>query len=950
MTISTDIVIIGFLTGLVYAILAAGLVLIYRSTRVINFAHGEIGAFGAAILAILVLDHGWNWFAAFALVLVIGAAVGGVWERLVVRRLFAAPRLVLLVATIGIAQVMFFAQAQLPGIKEAARYPTGIDAHAKVAGAFLGGEHFIILVFVPLVIGALAWFLGRTHAGRVIHATADNADAARLAGVDVKRVSTLVWVIAGALSTATFVLISPVRGVIVGQASVALGPGLLMRGLAAALVGGLVSLPLALAGGIGLGIGEALLFANVRDPGVVDFWVFMAVLAVVLWKGRAVVADESTEFSLTAKEPESEHRVGAVDWRSRFSRAGMAGVLVVALILPFVFRTSANQFLFSRVVLYALIGLSVVVLTGWAGQLSLGQFAFVGVGAMVVAGLHSRAVPFGVAVVWATVAGVLVALLIGGPALRFRGLSLAVTTLAFAIAARGYLFTHRLFTGDASVVFVPRGRLGPFNLADQRTYYYLCLAILVAAVLIVSQLRRSGVGRTIIAVRDNDRAAASFSVSPARAKLMAFAMSGGLAALGGALLGGLQVQYSASAFPVEESLRVVAMVIIGGLSSVSGAVLGAVYVLGVPALIQDSAAVRLLTSGIGLLLLLLFQPAGLIRLVHRARDWIVERFEERRGAPAVPEPVESQAVEPDDVVSVPVDALPAAPERDPVGAEDGAAEVALALRGVTVRFGGLAALSDVTVTANRHETVGIIGSNGAGKSTLMDVASGFLLPDEGTVELFGTDVSRRPAHERAELGVGRLFQDAKLFPNLTVRESVAVALEARERTELVPAMLHLPPSVEAERAKGAQAAELLDLLGLTRYAASFASDLSTGTRRIAELACLLALEPRVVLLDEPTAGLAQRETEAFGPLLGRVRAQLGVTAILIEHDMPLVMSLADRIYCLSAGQVIAEGPPDSVRNDPKVIAAYLGTDERTINRSDAGRDAVLSHPSPGSAQ
>ena len=232
----------------------------------------------------------------------------------------------------------------------------------------------------------------------------------------------------------------------------------------------------------------------------------------------------------------------------------------------------------------------------------------------------------------------------------------------------------------------------------------------------------------------------------------------------------------------------------------------------------------------------------------------------------------------------------------------------------------------------RGEIVGLIGTNGAGKSTLMNAIGGFI-PSTGSVELLGRDVSDASPAERARLGLGRTFQAATLFPELTVRETVEVALEARGRSSLLATALFSPGASRRERAKRAEAAELIDFLGLGRYADKLVSELSTGTRRIIELAGLLALDARVLCLDEPTAGVAQRETEALGPLLVQIRRELGASMLIIEHDMPLIMSMSDRVYCLELGRVIAQGAPDVVRNDPAVIASYLGTDERTIARS-----------------
>jgi ABC-type branched-subunit amino acid transport system ATPase component len=214
----------------------------------------------------------------------------------------------------------------------------------------------------------------------------------------------------------------------------------------------------------------------------------------------------------------------------------------------------------------------------------------------------------------------------------------------------------------------------------------------------------------------------------------------------------------------------------------------------------------------------------------------------------------------------------------------------------------------------------------------MNAIGGFV-PAAGSVHLHGKDVSAMGAARRARHGLGRTFQAARLFPELTVRETVEVALEARGRTGFLSTALCLPRAISRERQRRSEADELIGFLGLGRYANVRIADLSTGTRRIVELAGLLALDARVLCLDEPTAGVAQRETEAFGPLIREIRRELGAAMLVIEHDMPLIMSISDRVYCLEVGRVIAEGAPSEVRHDPKVVASYLGVDERAIARS-----------------
>jgi ABC-type branched-subunit amino acid transport system ATPase component/ABC-type branched-subunit amino acid transport system permease subunit len=518
--------------------------------------------------------------------------------------------------------------------------------------------------------------------------------------------------------------------------------------------------------------------------------------------------------------------------------------------------------------------------------------------------------------------GVAIAIVIGIPALRVRGLYLGIITLGFAIVVSGYLILqdrfNNSFTGFGAQLTPPK--IGPWDFAtDKRAYYYFCFGAALVVILLVTHFRRTGIGRSLLAVRDNETNAAAYTVSPTRAKLIAFALSGGVAAFAGGLFAAGHTTQLPDYFTADESLRVLAVSVVGGLSSVTGAVLGTIVIIGIPTVFEGSRQLQLFASGVGMLILLLYCPGGLISIVNSGRDMLLAFIARRTNWKPSVRTTEST--------------LARLSTRTPTEVTTGeAAPFPLVARDMRVRFGGRYVVIGASIEVRPGEVVGLIGTNGAGKTTLMNAISGFV-KSSGDVEVFGRRVDRMAAYRRARQGMGRAFQNARGFGGLTVRETVMVALEARQRSLLIPSLLALPPSPFVERRKRKQADEIVAYLGLGRYSNTLVSELSTGTRRIVELASLLALDARLILLDEPTAGVAQKETETFGPLIRTIQRELGSSILIVEHDMPMVMSISDRIYCLEAGAVIAEGTPIEVRENPVVIASYLGTDERAINRS-----------------
>ncbi|HVJ96689.1 MAG TPA: ABC transporter, partial [Acidimicrobiia bacterium] len=710
--ITQQALLLGVVFGLIYAVFAAGFVLVYRATGVLNFAQGEIGAFGVAIFSLFHVQYGVPYWLAFAFAVAATGVIGMVIELSVIRRLFNSPRLVVLIATVGVAQLLLFLRISLPRIEGGGAFPLPFTGEWELTSSLiLRPRDILVLLVAPAAIVALGLFMTKTPFGLAVRASASNSDTARVFGISVKRTSTTVWTIAALFAAVTGILVAPLLSItpgnIVAAASVAIGPSLLLRALVVALIARMYSLPMCIVGGIAVGVFEAIVFANVdaRNQSIVDLYLFVAALILVMFVVRN--RRDDTGWSLSAQVKPIPERLRSLWYVRRLPLIGFGVLFAFLAILPLFLTQFSQEFLWTEIIIYALIAMSITPLAGWAGQLSLGQFAFVGLGALtmvVVTEGHDIPVPFNLwdmsfelgwlpAVAVSVAVGTIAALIIGIPALRVRGLFLAVITLAFAVMCSNWLFRARVFTGSKFGTNTPR--LDPPTIAGidfsvRRNLYYLCLAVLILTTLVVARLRRTGIGRSMIAVRDNEDMASASTVAASRIKVMSFGISGGIAALGGCLLITLREQVTPTqAFGPEESLRVVATAVIGGLGSIAGPIIGALWVRGLPVLFSDTPQVRLFTSSIGLLILLMYFPGGLIQIMYKIRDAILTWADQRLEARGVDKPV--PAIE-KRVPTRTAHAVVVADERP-----------WLAVENVCVRFGGIQAVSDVSLTVGRDE-------------------------------------------------------------------------------------------------------------------------------------------------------------------------------------------------------------------------------------------------------
>jgi ABC-type branched-subunit amino acid transport system ATPase component/ABC-type branched-subunit amino acid transport system permease subunit len=1196
----------GVLYGSLSGLLAIGLVLTYRVTRAINFAYGSMGAVAGAFGVNLYLGHHWPWGVTIVVALVIGGLVGAGVGALINWRFSNTPRLILTVATVGLAQLLAGISAYVPIWLHTQSAPiggftTGLNKlHVEINPVLFTGNELLIVILVPLAVVGVSWFLLRTDAGRAVRAIADNSTRARLIGIPAKRLLLAVWILSGVVAALTVMLQAPDQGVTFNAAA---GPTLLLAPLAAAVVAKMESLWIAFVTAIGLGVLQSVIQLDVSKLSVSTVVFLVVVMLALLFQHRSQSrvdnADDSWSVGGALKPiPKTLSRLREV----RYARVAIAAVFVgAALAIPHWLKPGTLDQV-SVTIVFGMVAVSIVVLSGWGGTISLGQFALVGLGAITAGDLmeHQNLDLF-----LALAAGGLVAavgaVILGLPALRVKGMYLAVTTLAFAVAADEFFFNAANFNS-----VLPASVLRPvlwqrFDLHSESDLYWLCLGMLGATIVIVRGVRRARFGRAVLASRDNLKGAEAAAIPTTRVRLTAFAFSGLIAGVAGGLyvviIGTASSTNVGSSFPSADSLVLFSMAVIGGLTSVGGALTGVALFqwLGI-----TYPNLQILLTGAGLLVVLMIFPAGLAGVYEQVRDRTLNLLARRKGistsvwgdgidvesddtlVAVAPDPVlvasnghaaPSESLEPallrchnvnaaygpmqvlfgidlevhegeivallgtngagkSSLLKSVMGLLPASrgtvtfagneitsesterivrrglsmmpggrgifpsltveenlrvaswPLRKDKGAASTARDeamdrfpilreradtaagnlsggeqqmlslgmafldrprllcidelslglaptvvtslieavkdmhrqgttiviveqslnvallvaeratflekgqvrfsgpsadllarpdllravfiggmadeasaptgetpaipstvdvaplpervtdhehLALETRSLVKRYGGILATDEVSLSIAHGEIVGLIGHNGAGKTTLFDLVSGFTPLDGGQMFLEGVNITNMPSYQRSIGGLGRSFQEARLFPTLTVGETVKVALERHLiNRDAFAAAFRLPASTDSELRADERVDEIIAMLGLEGYRDRPTEALSTGTRRIVELACIMAHRPSLLLLDEPTAGVTQAESDALGPLLRRVAADTGCAMMVIAHDMGMISSLCDRLVALELGSIIAEGTPSEVLSAPAVIASYLGTEEAAV--------------------
>ncbi len=958
---------LGLGVGALYALASQGLMVIYRGSGVLSFAHGAVGMVGAYVHWELKEQHGLPAVIAWPAALAVCAAIGAAAHLGVMRQLQRASPLARIVATLGLYIVLLSGAAIRYG-QRVTQVSSELPQNPIELGSITVSVDRFILTGIAAMSTVALWALYRyTRFGMATTAVAENQRAASAVGLSPDRIATLNWALGSALAGMASILIAPIV-----QLQVQTMTNLVLAAMAAALVARFHSFPLALAAGLVLGIveSEAVRFAG-DVPGLSKSLGALFIVVWLIYRGQALPLRDFFLQRLPA--------VGGGTLRPGVVAAALLICGIVIWLVPPIWQDA-----FVTTFSVGIILLSLVVLTGYAGQLSLAQVALAGFGALVAGQLVDRGGwPFLPALIAGVVATVPLGALFALPAVRARGINLAIATLALGTAMELMVFQNGDLVGGFAGVKIGRPSLFGWSFDAIRTpnrYAAVCMVFFALMAMMVSNVRRGRTGRRLLAVRTNERAAAALGISVPGVKVYAFALSAGIAAVGGVLYSFRQdVIIYGSIFQNFQSILAVAYGFIGGIGFLFGPMSGSTLAPGsIGANISNEIFSGIsewlpLIGGVIVVLLVLQNQDGITReqlnilpiLAKRGKTlvlaviggfvvffvlrgtldagglaawglWLVcvpvvgylaARFltgavEPRLDtAVALLRPLGPWVKPWHDAAHAKIDLGEAASSSGTGAARERVPARTLSVSGLTVRYGGVTAVDDVAFDVRPGTILGLIGPNGAGKTSAIDAITGFTAAT-GTVRLDDHDVSGLSAARRARAGLSRSFQSLELFEDATVIDNLRAASDPRDRLSYLVDLVHprTPPLP-------AQVVAAIDEFRLGEVLHHHVQDLPYGQRRLLAIARAVATQPSVLLLDEPAAGLGDAETAELARLVRRLADDWGMAVLLVEHDMNFVMSVCDEIVVLDFGRRIANGEREAVRNDPVVIAAYLGEHE-----------------------
>jgi ABC-type branched-subunit amino acid transport system ATPase component/ABC-type branched-subunit amino acid transport system permease subunit len=900
---------LGLGNGAVCAALALALVVSYRSSGVLNFATGALALHAAYTYAflrngqILVpvpgltktidLSGPMGLLPAVVLTVLLEAVVGVLLYLIVFRQLRNHLPVAKAVASLGVMIVLTGAMDFQVGGDQVLVKPIFPRDSWAVGGVRVLSDRVYFVAAVFAIAAVLAAVYRFTRFGMATRAASETEVGALVSGVSPDAIALINWAISAAVAAIAGILIAPLVPLVPGTYTLFIVPA-----LAAAVLGHFTSIFPAVIGGVVIGMLQAESvylqshYSWMPSSGTAELIPLIVVLVVLVVRGKPLPTRGMLIQATLGRAPRP-HNV----WVPVAVLAPLATVAMFAL-----GDTYRAALMVSMIM--AVISLSLVVVTGYVGQISLAQLTLAGAAGFLLSTFSSDwGIPFPVAPLMAALGATAIGVVVGLPALRIRGMLVAVVTLTLAVALEAVWFRNNDLNGgnagapiaNPSLFGVDLG-IGTGTAYPRPIFGLLVLAVLVATAVGVAKLRTSKLGSAMLAVKADERAAAAAGISVVRVKILGFAIGAFIAGLGGCLLAYKQTNVTFVSFSALLGLGLFATAFLAGITSVSGGLVAGLIALDGLFFVVVSRTVDVgkwygVLSGIGLVVAVIRNPDGVVGPAHAKAE---DRRQRRLAASAPSAPGLTVATS---TAIPPVDTATPAAVGPPV------APMILELRDIGVDYGGVAALNNVSFSVSEGSIVGVIGPNGAGKTTLMDAIGGFA-PATGLVTMASANLGGMAPHLRARRGLARTFQSLDLYEDLSVAENV-MAGEHAARPDA--------PSLD----------EVLGLLDLLPWRDRTVRELSQGHRQLVSIARALASGPQVLLLDEPAAGLDATESQWLADRLRLVRAG-GVTLLLVDHDMHFVLGLCDVIHVLDFGQLIASGPPERIRNDPVVTAAYLG--------------------------